>query len=105
MLAWALMADGQALKAQKFYDALLSGGGNVNADDYLNAGYCKWALQRVSEAVDLFRAYLNETDGGEADGNNDLLFNALMADRDILLCNGIPAVEIPIMADLVTRRA
>ena len=105
MLAWALMADGQALKAQKFYDALLSGGGNVNADDYLNAGYCKWALQRVSEAVELFRAYLNETDGGEADGNNDLLFNALMADRDILLCNGIPAVEIPIMADLVTRRA
>ena len=104
VLAWALMADGQAQKAQKFYDALLAGGGKVNADDYLNAAYCKWALQQVPEAVELFRAYLNDTDGHHADGDNNLLFSALMDDRDILLRNGIPAVEIPIMADLATRR-
>lgn len=102
VLAWALMADGKPDKAQRYYNELLGKEVKTMADDYLNAAYCKWALHQVAEAAELFGGYLNASSVADTEKRNEVLFNAIMSDKDILLINGIQLFEIPIMVDLAT---
>lgn len=53
-LAWGLLCLKRLEQARKFYHEILEGG-EPNATDNLNAGYCAWFSGNLQEAVRLFR--------------------------------------------------
>ena len=56
ILAWAMLSDNSLDKASQLYDTLLTS--NPAHEDYLNAGYCQWAMGNIQKAVALFREWL-----------------------------------------------
>ena len=56
VLAWAMLSDNSLDKASLLYDTLLTS--TPAHEDYLNAGYCQWAMGNVQRAVELFREWM-----------------------------------------------
>ncbi|MGI6222135.1 MAG: tetratricopeptide repeat protein [Prevotella sp.] len=91
-LAWGLLIQGKAKKAEEIYDRLLTGQ-EVDAVDQLNAGYSKWFQGKVSDAVILFKNY-----NANSSSNVRAAFNS---DSQLLLIYGITGCDKNIMLDLV----
>ena len=93
-IAWALLVKQDYEKAETYYDKLLLSG-NLIKDDYLNAGYCKWILNKNSEAVMSFKNWMSTEES--TDGIRD----AFNSDLNILKAAGISDTDIKLMIDIV----
>lgn len=95
-IAWALLVKKDYEKSEKYYDKLLLSG-SIAADDYLNAGYCKWILNKNSEAVMSFKNWLSSKRSA------DSIKDAFNSDSNILKAAGISDVDITLMIDIVNE--
>ena len=91
-LAWGLLLQGKAKKAEETYDRLLSSG-QGESQDWLNAAYSKWFQGKVSDAVILFKNY-------KAKENHDIR-KAFENDSQLFLIYGVTSCDIHIMLDLI----
>lgn len=81
-LAWTLMGQGKLVQADKVYGWLMERNSEVDMD-YLNAGYCKWLMNDISEAASLFfRFYSKRTAGVKTDGADVYLEMSEMLDTE-----------------------
>lgn len=97
-LAWGCLIYRKASEADKIYDTLISEKDPLPSD-YLNAGYAKWILSKITEAVTLFRKYLSESNETKDNGIGEEFDN----DQQILSDNGIGWAERMIMQDLISK--
>uniref|UniRef100_A0AB33ITM7 Tetratricopeptide repeat protein n=1 Tax=Prevotella sp. GTC17254 TaxID=3236794 RepID=A0AB33ITM7_9BACT len=95
-LAWGLMADTKVEKAEKIYDELLLSAG-VGPADYLNGGYCKWFLNKISEAVILLKTFMDKSKSFQS------LSDAFASDHLLLEANHITDIDEKIMCDLTNE--
>ncbi len=98
-LAWGCLMYKKISEADKIYNTLISEE-EVLPSDYLNAGYAKWIMSKIPEAVTLFRKYMSMsamTDSNEIERNFD-------NDQKILSSNDIGWAEKMLMLDLVSNK-
>ena len=93
MLAWALMGQKKLEQAEKLWQQLLAAD-NPEAGDFLNAGYCAWADNRVGEAVERFRLFLEKEE--------TRLEQEFENDKELLAIFGITKTDMMLMQDLVS---
>ena len=94
ILAWAMLSDNSLDKASQLYDALLTS--NPAHEDYLNAGYCQWAMGNIQKAVALFREWLAKS-GKSA----EQLLNEFRSDEETLSMYNISETDCFLMLSLV----
>lgn len=92
ILAWTLVCDHREQQADTFYQRLIKME-MMQADDYLNHGYCLWLQRKVKDAVDSFRKHLSLID--------KKIYDVDYFDRQMLGERGIDPTEIQFMLDLV----
>jgi len=96
-LGWGYLLQGKAEDADRVYTELMALG-DSSPSDKLNAGYAKWFLSHVGEAVSLFREYVSSI--GKKDGKQ-VLCDEFRDENLLLESYGITPTEINIMVDLV----
>ena len=94
ILAWAMLSDNSLDKASQLYDTLLIS--NPAHEDYLNAGYCQWAMGNIQKAVALFREWLAKS-GKSA----EQLLNEFRSDEETLSMYNISETDCFLMLSLV----
>ena len=94
ILAWAMLSDNSLDKASQLYDTLLTS--NPAHEDYLNAGYCQWAMGNIQKAVALFREWLAKS-GKSA----EQLLNEFRSDEETLSMYNISETDCFLMLSLV----
>ena len=94
ILAWAMLSDNSLDKASQLYDTLLTS--NPAHEDYLNAGYCQWAMGNIQKAVALFREWLAKS-GKSA----EQLLNEFRSDEKTLSMYNISETDCFLMLSLV----
>ena len=94
ILAWAILSDNSLDKASQLYDTLLTS--NPAHEDYLNAGYCQWAMGNIQKAVALFREWLAKS-GKSA----EQLLNEFRSDEETLSMYNISETDCFLMLSLV----
>lgn len=98
VLAWTLMGLSKFGQAEKEYARLLKKE-NIEAGDYLNAGYCYWLMGDVPQAVSLFLNFINMMDGNKKFSG---MLDEMLEDKDFLVSHGKSEADIILMADIVT---
>jgi len=96
-IAWGHLLQGNKENADRVYAEILADEA-VAGTDFLNAGYAKWFMSRIDEAVELFRKYVSSL--GEENGKG-VLANEFASEKKLLDDNGITVSERHIMVDLV----
>ena len=94
VLAWAMLSDNSLDKASLLYDTLLTS--TPAHEDYLNAGYCQWAMGNVQRAVELFREWMVKS--GKS---TEQLLEEFRSDADTLEMYGISETDSFLMLSLV----
>ena len=94
VLAWAMLSDNSLDKASLLYDTLLTS--TPAHEDYLNAGYCQWAMGNVQRAVELFREWMVKS--GKS---REQLLEEFRSDADTLEMYGISETDCFLMLSLV----
>ena len=94
VLAWAMLSDNSLDKASQLYDTLLAA--TPAHEDYLNAGYCQWAMGNVQRAVELFREWMVKS--GKS---TEQLLEEFRSDADTLEMYGISETDCFLMLSLV----
>ena len=94
VLAWAMLSDNSLDKASQLYDTLLAS--TPAHEDYLNAGYCQWAMGNVQRAVELFREWIVKS--GKS---REQLLEEFRSDADTLEMYGISETDCFLMLSLV----
>ena len=94
VLAWAMLSDNSLDKASQLYDTLLTS--TPAHEDYLNAGYCQWAMGNVQRAVELFREWMVKS--GKS---TEQLLEEFRSDADTLEMYGISETDCFLMLSLV----
>ena len=94
ILAWTMLSDNSLDKASQLYDTLLTS--NPAHEDYLNAGYCQWAMGNIQKAVALFREWLAKS-GKSA----EQLLNEFRSDEETLSMYNISETDCFLMLSLV----
>ena len=94
VLAWAMLSDNSLDKASLLYDTLLTS--TPAHEDYLNAGYCQWAMGNVQRAVELFREWMVKS--GKS---TEQLLEEFRSDADTLEMCGISETDCFLMLSLV----
>lgn len=94
VLAWAMLSDNSLDKASLLYDTLLTS--TPAHEDYLNAGYCQWAMGNVQRAVELFREWMVKS--GKS---TEQLLEEFRSDADTLEMYGISETDCFLMLSLV----
>ena len=94
VLAWAMLSDNSLEKASLLYDTLLTS--TPAHEDYLNAGYCQWAMGNVQRAVELFREWMVKS--GKS---TEQLLEEFRSDADTLEMYGISETDCFLMLSLV----
>ena len=94
ILAWAMLSDNSLDKASQLYDTLLAS--TPAHEDYLNAGYCQWAMGNVQRAVELFREWMVKS--GKS---TEQLLEEFRSDADTLEMYGISETDCFLMLSLV----
>lgn len=94
VLAWAMLSDNSLDKASQLYDTLLAS--TPAHEDYLNAGYCQWAMGNVQHAVELFREWMVKS--GKS---TEQLLEEFRSDADTLEMYGISETDCFLMLSLV----
>ena len=94
VLAWAMLSDNSLDKASLLYDTLLTS--TPAHEDYLNAGYCQWAMGNVQRAVELFREWMVKS--GKS---TEQLLEEFRSDADTLEMYSISETDCFLMLSLV----
>ena len=94
VLAWAMLSDNSLDKASQLYETLLTS--TPAHEDYLNAGYCQWAMGNVQRAVELFREWMVKS--GKS---TEQLLEEFRSDADTLEMYGISETDCFLMLSLV----
>ena len=94
VLAWAMLSDNSLDKASQLYDTLLAA--TPAHEDYLNAGYCQWAMGNVQRAVELFREWMVKS--GKS---REQLLEEFRSDADTLEMYGISETDSFLMLSLI----
>lgn len=94
VLAWAMLSDNSLDKASLLYDTLLTS--TPAHEDYLNAGYCQWAMGNVQRAVELFREWMVKS--GKS---REQLLEEFRSDADTLTMYSISEIDCFLMLSLV----
>ena len=94
VLAWAMLSDNSLDKASQLYDTLLAS--TPAHEDYLNAGYCQWAMGNVQRTVELFREWIVKS--GKS---TEQLLEEFRSDADTLEMYGISETDCFLMLSLV----
>lgn len=94
VLAWAMLSDNSLDKASQLYDTLLAT--TPAHEDYLNAGYCQWAMGNVQRAVELFREWMVKS--GKS---REQLLEEFRSDADTLTMYSISEIDCFLMLSLV----
>ena len=94
VLAWAMLSDNSLDKASLLYDTLLTS--TPAHEDYLNAGYCQWAMGNVQHAVELFREWMVKS--GKS---TEQLLEEFRSDADTLEMYAISETDCFLMLSLV----
>ena len=94
VLAWAMLSDNSLDKASQLYDTLLAA--TPAHEDYLNAGYCQWAMGNVQRAVELFREWMVKS--GKS---REQLLEEFRSDADTLTMYSISETDCFLMLSLV----
>ena len=94
VLAWAMLSDNSLDKASQLYNTLLAA--TPAHEDYLNAGYCQWAMGNVQRAVELFREWMVKS--GKS---TEQLLEEFRSDADTLEMYGISETDCFLMLSLV----
>ena len=94
VLAWAMLSDNSLDKASQLYDTLLAA--TPAHEDYLNAGYCQWAMGNIQRAVELFREWMVKS--GKS---TEQLLEEFRSDADTLEMYGISETDCFLMLSLV----
>ena len=100
VLAWTLMGENKYEQAEKEYNRLQNCD-DIETGDWLNAGYCQWLKGDITEAVRLFKKFLDSK--GPKDRHRDIT-DEFANDKDFLTEHGISHVDIMLMADMVTYK-
>ena len=98
VLAWAMLSDRSLGKASQLYDRLLAA--TPVHEDYLNAGYCQWALGNIQHAAGLFHEWMSKSGNGRA-----RLLEEFRSDADILSTYDITDTDCFLMLSLVEQTA
>lgn len=98
-LAWGEMMLRRLSDAETVYGKILEKGANVRGNDYLNAGYCKWFLGKIGEAVAFFRQFVEESNVSVSDAYS-LLSDSLINDIELIRHNGLSDIDVNVMIDL-----
>ena len=73
-------------------------------EDSLNAGYCKWFLMKIPEAVELFQNFkLTRSSQMQNDQDHQSLFDIFVMDSKLLRQYHIQTAEVYLMMDLVNE--
>ena len=94
LLAWAMLSDDNLEKASQLYDTLLSE--CPVPEDYINAGYCQWAMGNIERAVEYFRDWM-----ARSGGDTEQLLNEFRRDTDTLSKYNISETDEYLMLSLV----
>ena len=94
VLAWAMLSDNSLDKASQLYDTLLAA--TPAHEDYLNAGYCQWAMGNIQRAVELFREWMVKS--GKS---REQLLEEFRSDADTLEMYGISETDSFLMLSLI----
>ena len=92
-IGWYSFICGKQEQAVKYYQKVLET--SPSASDYLNAGYIAWKSRQLKKVTELFKKCLL------AIGSTELFLETIHKDKEILLAQGIPADEIPLVLDTV----
>ena len=101
-MAWGQLWLKNTAQAEKLYEEILAAPHKAPAD-YLNAGYSKWFVGDIVEAVALMKNYLDAASSEQEGDRRFQLFNKLTEDRELLDQYHIPKVDRKLMVDLVTQ--
>ena len=94
LLAWAMLSDDNLEKASQLYDTLLSE--CPVHEDYINAGYCQWAMGNIERAVEYFRDWM-----ARSGGDTEQLLKEFRRDTDTLSKYNISETDEYLMLSLV----
>ena len=92
-IAWILLLQCKPMQAERYYDAILSTQ-EVIDEDYVNAGYSKWLQNKNNEAVILFKSWVSRH-------SDEKISSVFVQDRQLLVDNGITAIDRMLMEDMV----
>lgn len=98
VLAWTLMGLSKFEQAEKEYNRLLKKE-NIEAGDYLNAGYCYWCMGDVPQAVSMFLNFVNMIEG---DKDFSGIYDEMLEDKEFLMSHGKSETDIILMTDFIT---
>jgi tetratricopeptide (TPR) repeat protein len=97
VLAWTLMKAGKLEQSHRQYEQLLEMDKPQGAD-YLNAGYCAWFQNRITDSISLFRKYIAFLSDDE---KKDFFFQIQREIKTLGVSKS--AAEIHLMIDLCRR--
>lgn len=92
-IGWYSFICGKQEQAVKYYQKVLNL--SPTASDYLNAGYVAWKSRQLEKVIELFKKCLLSI------GSSELFLDTIQKDEKVLLTQGIPADEIPLVLDSV----
>lgn len=92
-IGWYSFICGKQEQAMKYYQRVLDL--SPSASDYLNAGYVAWKSRQLKKVIELFKKCLLITE------NTELFLETIQKDKEVLLAQGIPADEMPLILDIV----
>ncbi|KAF5038521.1 hypothetical protein DSECCO2_553440 [anaerobic digester metagenome] len=97
-VAWCLLVLGRTYEAAPYYQQLLAL--EPNAYDYINAGHLAFCRGDKQQAAEYYITSIRKRDG-------DLrsFLKGYIADRNVLIRNGVDKDELPLMMDYIRFRA
>lgn len=104
VLAWTLMGQGKLEQADKEYKKILDSS-DTETGDYLNAGYCRWFMQDLEGAIELFRRFIDVSNTLNPKNYPIDIEEEMEKDRDILRDHDISDVDFNLMTDLLKTKS
>lgn len=94
-IAWCSFVSGKDEQAMKYYEKILAF--KPLATDYLNAGHVTWKTGNLEKTIELYSKAASKNESKEK------FLEMFNKDRDILLKQGIPEKDIPLILDIILK--
>ncbi len=100
-IAWCSLMLGNLPSAHRYYERLLANADTATWEDYLNQGHVAWLQGDTQRAIDLYRTYAREYLRHTPRATHAI--EPFNRDRHVLLAQGISAMDINLMRDLIAQ--
>lgn len=97
IIAWGYLVDCKPKEAERIYDGIIASAKAV-ATDWLNCGYTKVVLSKITAGLDCFRTYLKQD---AATGGVRSLKTEFGSDRAVLAKNGVKDYQLRLILDIL----